>query len=491
MSIRLRFTLIFMMVLTVTYLGCYALNNLYLEDYYIHAKCNTMKQAYESLITLVEDDDGQYEDLVDYLITIQQQSGISCIVQISRTLAIAPEGVNAEWMMERLVSLRMGHKTFAGDENIIEANENYCMRYSDSEVQNLHYIDTWGKLPGNTWFLMSMPVEGITESAVISNRFYIYIGCIGIVLGTLIVFFALGRATRPISRLTEISKKMSELDFDVKYTEPTVDEIGELGHNLNVLSERLEHTMTDLRNANSKLQNDIKKREQLEVQRTEFISNVSHELKTPIALIQGYAEGLVEGISDDPETTKYYCEVIMDEASKMNRMVRQLLSLNQIELGNNQMDIRRFDIVELIRGTINAQEIVLRQKNVLVIFGQYSPVYVWGDEYKLEEVVTNYLSNALNHIAGKREIRIDIIKKSGSVCVQVSNTGKHIPEEELNRIWEKFYKVDKARTREYGGHGIGLSIVKAIMERHGGSCGAYNNENGVTFWFELKDGSEV
>ena len=221
--------------------------------------------------------------------------------------------------------------------------------------------------------------------------------------------------------------------------------------------------------------------------RKEFLSNVSHELKTPIALIQGYAEGLKECINDDAESREFYCDVIMDESAKMNNMVKKLLTLNHLEFGNDQAAMERFDLTDLVRGVVQSAQLLADQKGAQISFPQSEPVYVWGDEFKVEEVVTNYVSNALNHVDGEMKIEVKMMRRENHVRLSVFNTGKPIPEEELDKIWIKFYKVDKARTREYGGSGIGLSIVKAIMESMHQKFGVVNYDNGVEFWFELEE----
>ena len=224
--------------------------------------------------------------------------------------------------------------------------------------------------------------------------------------------------------------------------------------------------------------------------RQEFLANVSHELKTPIALIQGYAEGLQDNVNDDPESREFYCEVIVDEADKMNKMVKKLLSLNQLEFGNGQVHLEHFDLQQVVQSVLSSSEILFRQKEVTLSYNGDHPVYVWADEYMTEEVVMNYVSNALNHIDGEKIIEVKIVSCDGKARVSVFNTGKPIPEEDIDKIWSKFYKVDKARTREYGGNGIGLSIVKAIMEAHNQAYGVKNYDNGVEFWFELDEKTE-
>ena len=306
-----------------------------------------------------------------------------------------------------------------------------------------------------------------------------------IILSGLIIMVVTRRITRPISELTELSRKMSDLDFEAKYESKVGNEIDVLGDNFNRMSSQLETTISELKSANNELQRDIEDKIKIDKMRKEFLDNVSHELKTPIALIQGYAEGLKENISDDSESREFYCDVIMDEASRMNKLVKNLLTLNQLESGKDAVVMERFDIVSLIRGVLQTMNIMIGQKDAKVIFEAEKPVYVWADEFKIEEVVTNYVSNALNHLEGEKEIEIKLQDEDNHVKISVFNTGTPIPEADVPNLWNKFYKVDKARTREYGGSGIGLSIVKAIMESMNQEYGVQNFDNGVEFWFTL------
>ena len=199
----------------------------------------------------------------------------------------------------------------------------------------------------------------------------------------------------------------------------------------------------------------------------------------------GYAEGLKEGVHDDPENMEYYCEVIMDETNKMNDIVKKLLTLNQLESGHDTVTMERFDIRELMANYLTTVNILAQQNDVKIIFNQQEPCYVWADEFKVEEVFANYVSNAFNHVKGKKEIKVSYIKEETHVRICVFNTGDPIPEEAIPHLYEKFYKVDKARTREYGGSGVGLSIVKAIMDSMHQRYGVENCEDGVQFWFEV------
>ena len=169
----------------------------------------------------------------------------------------------------------------------------------------------------------------------------------------------------------------------------------------------------------------------------------------------------------------------------MNKLVKNLLTLNQLESGSEQVVFERFDLMELVKGVIQSTAILREQNGItLRLYGEGAE-YVWADEFNTEQVLTNAISNAIHYASGEKRIEVNIKQKEEAVRVEVFNTGSHIPEEDIDQIWDKFYKVDKARTREYGGNGIGLSIVKAIMDSFHRECGVRNEENGVTFWFEL------
>ena len=374
-------------------------------------------------------------------------------------------------------------------DKIFEKNSVYTILYNRDKLVKMDFLEMWGKTEDGIVFILRCPIESIKESVNISNRFYLFIGIVIAIVGACFISIYSKKITKPITELTEISRRMANLDFEAKYSSGGENEIGILGHNFNTMSKTLEKTIAELKTVNNELQKDIEKKEEIDEMRKEFLSNVSHELKTPIALIQGYAEGLQDNVNDDPESRDFYCEVIIDEASKMNQMVKKLLTLNQLEFGNDQVNMERFDITTLIKGVIQSSGILAQQKGAEIIFRQKEPVYVWGDEFKIEEVLTNYLTNAIHYVKNEMKIDIRCVQTDGIVKTIVFNTGDPIAQEELDKIWIKFYKVDKARTREYGGNGIGLSIVKAIMDSMNQQCGVRNFDNGVAFWFTLEEAS--
>ncbi|MBO4395276.1 MAG: HAMP domain-containing protein [Eubacterium sp.] len=354
------------------------------------------------------------------------------------------------------------------------------------------YIELTGQLPDSYWLYLRANYTGIQENVDVSNLFLVFVGVVVIVISIFLILLITKRYTRPILQLSEWAEEMRGLDFSSRCPVERDDEIGILAGSMNELSDKLELTISELKTANNELQNEIEKKSEQEQMRQEFLANVSHELKTPIALIQGYAEGLKENINDDPESREFYCDVIMDESDKMNSMVKKLLSLNQLEFGNGQVHMEHFDLTEVLKSVVAADEILFQQQNVDLRYSvPDESVQVWADEYMIEEVLTNYISNALHHVkpvgdAKTGVIEIKLMTNGKFAHVSVFNTGQPIPEEDIEKIWSKFYKVDKARTREYGGNGIGLSIVKAVMEAHNREYGVNNYENGVEFWFDLE-----
>ena len=433
--------------------------------------------------------------LANVIRELRDRSNISLLLYDSESdQTLVSSARDVEVMRNRVRRYIVGHAGAKRD--VLREYDNYMIQKTFDPLSKTFYLESWGFFSDNaTIFIMTMLMESIHESAAISNRFLMFVGIVVILAGSILIYFITRHITMPIKRLSELSEKMSNLDFDARYetSRRSTEEIDTLGNSMNVLSERLKTTIGELKEANAQLKKDIDEKVQIDEMRKEFIANVSHELKTPIALIQGYAEGLVEGMAEDKENRDYYCGVIMDEAGKMNRMVRQLLTLTALEFGGERLSVERFDLTELIASVISSSGVLLKQNELTVDFDGKEPVYVMGDEFKIEEVITNYLTNAIHHVGGgekKIQIRIDHRRDGKEVCVEVFNTGNPIPDEALPNLWTKFYKVDKARTREYGGSGIGLSIVKAIMEMHHKACGVKNHENGVEFWFTLDTAGE-
>lgn len=361
----------------------------------------------------------------------------------------------------------------------------------DNSFETGSYFDLVGLLDNGDIIVLRAPVEQVHNDINFAARLYMLISSGLLFIEVMAAILISNRYTNPIIQMSKAAKKMSKLDFDVKIPVNTNDEIGTLAISMNEMSSKLEKSISELKSANLELSKDIKEKEHIEEMRSEFLSHVSHELKTPIALIQGYSEGLKDGVTDDPENMNYYLDVIIDEASKMNALVMKLIDLNELEFGEEKLNIERFDLTELIRDVISASKILIEQSNAEIEFNEDSGKCVWADEFMIEEVVTNYLTNAIHYVKNSGKIKIWYEQKKDTVRVNVFNEGGQIAEKDINKLFIKFYKADTARTREYGGSGIGLSIVAAIMKSHKKDYGVYNIENGVVFYFELDTANTI
>ena len=360
-------------------------------------------------------------------------------------------------------------------------------------TNGLNCILLSGKLDNGYKIYIQIPISAIEESVRISNNLLVIIGTIAIIIAGIAASYASKKFTNPILELNNITKQMSKLDFSRKYdVTDSDDEINELGKNINTMSEKLEGTIKQLRNSNIILERDIEEKSKIDEMRKQFISDVSHELKTPIALIQGYAEGLVENVNADEESKKYYAEVILDESNKMDKLVRQLLELMKLEYGKREFNNEQFNICELIQEVIRKCNVMIEEKEIKeVIFNQENKIMAYADEFYIEQVFTNYFTNAIKHtkeVNGEKYIEIKIKENPEKQTARISvfNTGDTLSDEDLERIWGRFYKVDESRHRADGGTGIGLAIVKAIMNNYNLKYGAVNRENGIEFYFDIK-----
>ncbi len=484
-SLKRQITIVFVAIMTLTIGLCWLINNVFLERFYTHNKENTLLSVYNSMKSACEDDTFSSDE---FDLTLQKYSGTHNVSIVIISSGLEPLKIYANEPQEKLfMELTENLRGTIRVDRLIKETDNYILIQKHDSRMGTDYLEMWGVLPDTSFFLMRTAVESIKVSAELANRFLLYVGIGGILISAIIIYFFTNKISKPILELADISEKMSEMDFEAKYTGTDKTEIAVLGNSINKMSDNLKTAIEELRAANEELKKDNELKTQIDEMRKEFISNVSHELKTPIALIQGYAEGLKEGINE-AEERDYYCDVIMDESSKMNSMVKQLLILNQLESGHDILTKESFDIVSLVKNYVQSAKLLANQSDIKVnVEADVDSLEVYADEFKIEEVLMNFYSNALHHAESESQKRIDVSvkKEENKVKVLVFNTGKPIPDESIEHLWEKFYKVDKARTRQYGGSGVGLSIVKAIMEAHGGEYGVFNSEEGVTFWFSL------
>ncbi len=327
-------------------------------------------------------------------------------------------------------------------------------------------------------------LQPVNEAVQVIKEFYMYFYIGALVTILLLSFIYSNMIAKPLIKITKTASKMANLDFTEKCQVKSEDEIGALATSLNLLSENLNESLTSLKDVNAQLEKDIEKEKKLTEMRKDFVAAVSHELKTPITLIEGYTLALNDDILEGAEK-QYFIDVIMDESRKMNSLVSDMLDLSQLESGNFKLTKEEFNLHELLKSVTKKFSSLLNEKQIKLGLTFIQNIKVNADWNRIEQVITNYMTNAIRHTKEGGSITVTMIDNEDTVCVEVENSGDKIDSSESNKIWDNFYKIDKSRTRKLGGTGLGLSIVKNIILLHGGSCGVENTEIGVKFYFIL------
>lgn len=482
---KLFFTLCVIVLSIILFL--IIVNSFVLEKYYQYAKSNQLKNVYNT-INSYYNGETQIKNIEDELNRVSIKNNFDIIIKSEQGTDVYMS--NKDFLSNMKIVFGFWGMNKTQESKIIEEKENIQIRIIKDTENKINYIMLSGALDNGFETYIRIPLSSIQESVRISNSFLYTIASIVIVIGGIAIIYISKSFSDPISEITNIAKKMARLDFSHKYIVTNDDEINELGKSINEMSEKLETTINQLRATNIELEKDIEKKSKIDEMRKSFISDVSHELKTPIALIQGYSEGLLENVNSDSESRKFYAEVILDEINKMDKMVKQLLELTKLEYEKREFNNTNFNIVELEKEIVRTSKVMLDEKNVKVEFETDEIIEVFADDMYISQIITNYLTNAIKHVKeinGEKYIKItnQILEDKGKARVTVFNTGYNISEENLNRVWNRFFKADEARNRDDGGSGIGLSIVRAIMNNYGNDFGVENEINGVKFYFEI------
>lgn len=331
-------------------------------------------------------------------------------------------------------------------------------------------------------------LQPVNEAMLVLKDYYVYALIIVFLVIILLSFYYSKIIVKPLIKINRVTKKMANFDFSEKLPVTADDEIGGLSGSINTLSVNLKDRIDRLNVANTKLQQDIERERQLEKTRKEFISGVSHELKTPLSVIRSFAEGIKDGVSKD---TSYYTDVILEETENMNRLIVEMLELAKLESGTYKLDMTTFSIGELTQQVYTKLLFSMEEKHLQVNIDADPSILVKANRSRIEQVVVNLLSNAIRYTPEGEKIQVSIIEAEDTVKVEIENTGNPIPEESLEKIWDRFYRLDASRSRHTGGTGLGLSIVKNILDLHHAEYGVYNTTNSVVFYFNLQKVKEV
>lgn len=486
-SVRVKLFMTLSLVILLIIIFLILVNNFVLGRFYLYSKRQTLKSVYRTVNDYYNND--KSENFEEKLEQIAIQNNFDILIRNNENVNIYTSNKDFYSTFGQMNEMTSRFNIGVGE--LIEQSDNFVIKKIKDSKNGITYILLSSTLDNGYLLYIRIPISSIQESVKISNNFLYLMAGFAILIAAVIVSYVSRKFTDPILELNDIAKKMSNLDFSHKYRIKDVDdEINNLGRSINVMSDKLERTINQLRNSNIELEKDIEEKSKIDEMRKSFISDVSHELKTPIALIQGYSEGLLENVNTDEESRKFYAEVILDETNKMDKLVKQLLELMKLEYGKRQFNDKKFNIVEVEKEVVRKSKVMLEEKKVKIEFNLSEEINVFADDFYIEQVISNYITNAIKHVKeidGKKVISIvnEVNIEKNKVRVKIFNTGENIAEEHINRIWNRFYKVDESRNRTDGGTGIGLSFVKAIMNNYGNRYGVTNKEDGVEFYFDL------
>ncbi|WP_084423214.1 sensor histidine kinase [Cohnella thermotolerans] len=482
--IRTQFLLAFLSFMGLLVLCLVVANLLFLKPYYVWLKTNELRALSDRIVEQgAATDSPSFERIVQGAL-YRSQASIDIYSRDGKTIysTRSPKDEKERQMQESFDS-RERARLQAGETIVREREE------ADHNMVNLA---TYRLLPNGSIVSLSSNMAPTEKNVRIFNQFLLLVCGLFLVVACLWAIQFATYFSKPIVGLQQLAHRMTQFDFSRGWQEKRRDELGALGRDMNKLSSIIDQFIRELKGKNEQLETELNRKNRLEEMRRMFVSNVSHELKTPIALIQGYAEGLRQSVNEDAASRNEYCEVIIDEAKKMNELVRELLLLSQLESGQAYYYPEPFDIQASIRQTMTRLRKLYDPKDVrFELELQPNVHWVIGDEPKIARVINNYITNAAKFARKPGLVRVSLEAVAGRARVSVFNTGPAIPEEELDQVWESFYKADKARKRDDGGTGLGLSIVKGIMDMHQSPYGNYNTKEGVVFWFELPLADEM
>ena len=364
-SIRIRLFLILSITILTIIAALILMNNIILKSFFLYSKEQTLLDVYNQINEFYKNPEDS-DKMKDELQKIAVNNNFDILIQKENYINVYTS--NREFGLSNIEINKILEESNKEDKVLYEKDSVNIKKVADSKT-NMRYILLSARLDNGYYLYIKLPLQFIYDSVKISNTFLYLIGGATVIISGIVTMFIAKRFTEPILELNDIAKRMAKLDFSKKYQENGAeDEINNLGKSINEMSRKLETTIKQLRTSNTELERDIEEKSKIDEMRRTFISDVSHELKTPIALIQGYSEGLIENVNSDEENRKFYAEVIQDEANKMDKLVKELLELMKLEYGGRKFNNTNFNIVELVNEVIRKSKVMLEENKIKVKF---------------------------------------------------------------------------------------------------------------------------
>ncbi|WP_160692236.1 HAMP domain-containing sensor histidine kinase [Clostridium sp. C2-6-12] len=464
-TIKGKLITIFMLIMIALVLSGVILNSIGLKAYYIYKNKNVFVTISEKISKEYADNN---ESSLEYITDIEELENINTM--------IVDQNFNIEYNSalqkidnkQQRLSKEMEQIILDNKKKLLKNAVYYIGDKNDDEKSKLVFVS---QMSNGKFIILRKSIRSISQSVFIANQFYMISGTIVILIGSICILIFAEKISKPIIEMSNIAENISNLKFDNRVKVQSQDEIGKLGQSINKISEKLSVSIEELKK-------DVERRKQL-------VRNMSHELKTPIGIIKGYAEGLKYGVADDQEKMEKYCNVLVEECDRMDKLIFELLNHSMLEAGMVKINVTSFNIYDLIAEISERFKAEITEKGITFNLKCENDFQISADRDMLEKAINNFITNAIDHVEGGNLIELNAEKRGSGIKVSVFNTGSHIPGEAIDKIWDVYYKVDKARSRKYGGHGLGLSIVKSVIKLHGGSVNVENVQDGVKFGFEI------
>lgn len=461
-SIFFRLFTLFL-IFTILLVGAlWILQVMFLPDYYEIKKTENIKKNIIELDQLI-DSEHLSQQALDQIADISERLNGRIVIYDFNGNILHFEG--SQGMMRELRITREQIEKLKTDKIIIYKND---VVRGNNEFLAVLYLGS-----GFIYHVLT-PFQAIEDAVSITRGFYFFLVLTGVVISSFMAWIFAKRITKPLLELNVLAGEIASLNFGKKWERERKDEIGELGSSLNKLSQNLEKKIKELKI-------ELEKEKNLDKLRKNFVSRVSHELQTPIAIINGHIEALNDGIPQTEDDKKEYLKIIEKETLKMSVLIKDLLDLTQLESGVFRINYNKFSYLDLLAKKIEGFGLLVKDKKIVIEQKVDSDeIVIYGDEFRIDQVLNNFLQNAVNNTAENGKIILSIFDSEDLVRTEIFNTGNNIPEEIMMSIWEPFFKGEEKK-----GTGIGLAIVKNIIELHGGNVSVENLKDGVSFSFTI------
>jgi len=387
---------------------------------------------------------------------IQQKTG-KLADKLDLRITVVEKGGRVLGDSEQQPSLMMNHSDRLEIAEAIENGFGQSTRFSDTLGLDMKYVtvrvDRGGRILGIVRF--ALPLSRVQPEIRSIYRIVLFGAVAAVIIALIVAYFVSRSITLPIRQMQETAQQIAKGDFGKRVRIKSRDELGELAKSFNTMADELQHQMENLR--------------RMDRMRTDFVANVSHELKTPLTLIRGYIETLEDRAMDDKKAATKFISIIKEHADRLANIVNDLLSLSELELSDDSVHKTEFDLKEIIDEiSLGFGHALADKKQMLTVSSQGGDLTIRADHDKIEQVFVNLIDNAVKYTKESGCIELSLVELDREVCVTVQDNGIGIPREHRERIFERFYRVDKARSRDLGGTGLGLSIAKHIVLAHNG-----------------------